>query len=284
MAEVSVIISTYGRDKCLCDTVSYIIREDYPLFELIVIDQLPQHSRQTRRFLTETKDKIRYFSVDFASLPRARNFGVKKAKGEIIIFCDDDIIPKPGFIRRFVEAYKNDNIRGVAGWVLSSNERKHIGISTRKINLIGLKVKGGFLSFRKSAILEVGGYDEEYRGPALREESDLAARIIKKGGTILYGTDISCIHLGEIKGGCHAPIHQREKFIIQNNIRYGVRNLNVLWQLVWVCLVFRWCVLTRRNSRSPFLLAKSIKTYVNSLIHALLFQRRIRQKIDYLNL
>jgi glycosyltransferase involved in cell wall biosynthesis len=51
----------------------------------------------------------------------AINLGLAKAKGQIIIFLDDDVIPFPSLIQAHVESYRLPNIGGVAGDLLRAS-------------------------------------------------------------------------------------------------------------------------------------------------------------------
>ena len=63
-------------------------------------------------------------------------------------------------------------------------------------------VFGCNFSFRKAAFETVGQYDTRYIGNFVREETDLCARIIKAGYTIIYEPDARVIHLRAPSGGC----------------------------------------------------------------------------------
>ena len=89
--QISLIIPTYGREQPLIDSINDALKQDYASFEILVIDQTPQHEATTEKYLQELADsqKIRWYRVDWASLPGARNYAVRRAKGEILIFIDD---------------------------------------------------------------------------------------------------------------------------------------------------------------------------------------------------
>jgi glycosyltransferase involved in cell wall biosynthesis len=90
---ISVIIPTYQREAVLCASVDEALRQDYPNFEVLVVDQTQQHEPDTEQHLQHLADvgKVQWYRVDWASLPAARNYGVSKAKGDIILFIDDDV-------------------------------------------------------------------------------------------------------------------------------------------------------------------------------------------------
>jgi GT2 family glycosyltransferase len=106
---ISVIIPTYGREEVLRDTLVDVLKQDYPHYEVLVVDQTPTHEPETEAVLQQwmEADKIQWFRVSWASLPGARNYAVRKAKGEIMLFIDDDVELPPGYLhahaRNFVE-------------------------------------------------------------------------------------------------------------------------------------------------------------------------------------
>ncbi|HBE21356.1 MAG TPA: glycosyltransferase [Cyanobacteria bacterium UBA11149] len=131
---LSVIIPTYGpnapsRDKLLRDTLANVLEQDYPSFEIIVVDQTPTHDPQTQAYLEKLagEKKIDWYRVNWASLPGARNYGVRRASGEIIVFIDDDIIMPPGYLAAHARNYSNPEIGTVAGRVFDKMKLSETG-------------------------------------------------------------------------------------------------------------------------------------------------------------
>jgi len=92
MAEVSVIVTTYNRKDFLTETLNSILNQTFNNFELIVVDNCSNYD-----FLTHIKsfkdDRIRPFqNQNNGIIAVNRNFGIKKAKGMYLAFCDDDDI------------------------------------------------------------------------------------------------------------------------------------------------------------------------------------------------
>ena len=116
---ISVIIPTYGREDPLRDTLEDVLKQDYPAFEVLVVDQTPTHSPQTQAYLGQLADecKISWFRVDWASLPGARNYGVRRASGEIILFIDDDVRMPAGCLKAHAHNYDRTEVGAVAGRV-----------------------------------------------------------------------------------------------------------------------------------------------------------------------
>jgi GT2 family glycosyltransferase len=57
------------------------------------------------------------------------------------------------------------------------------------------------MSFRKQVILDVGGFDEQFRGNAMREETDFSLRVVRGGWRIVYEPNAELTHLALGGGG-----------------------------------------------------------------------------------
>jgi teichuronic acid biosynthesis glycosyltransferase TuaG len=92
MPKVSVIVTTYNRKDFLTPTINSIQNQTYKNFELIVVDNCSDYDiiSHIKSFCDE---RIRPFqNVNDVIIAVNRNFGIKKAKGDYIAFCDDDDI------------------------------------------------------------------------------------------------------------------------------------------------------------------------------------------------
>ena len=85
---VSVIIPTYNRAEMLPGAIDSVLGQDYPYFELIVVDD--GSTDETPRLLERYKDRITVMRRENAGVSAARNLGIGEAKGELIAFLDSD--------------------------------------------------------------------------------------------------------------------------------------------------------------------------------------------------
>jgi GT2 family glycosyltransferase len=258
--KVSVIIPTYGREAILCSTLASVLQQDYPSYEVIVVDQTRQHEPETQTYLDQlqAEAKIRLFQVDWASLPGARNYAVRRATGEIILFLDDDVELPAGFLAAHVRNYENSEIGAVAGRVYDRMkladadpnlnidylppEAMDPGIAWYHIDLVHtqkpqqvITARGCNMSFRRVLFVNHGvWFDERFQGSAVREESDFCLRIRRTGFRIWYDPDANLVHLGEETGGCHdisTRSFQYQITFYHNHFLMGLKNLTP-WQAI----------------------------------------------------
>lgn len=104
---LSVIIPTYNRAEDLKICLEKLNRQKGVEFEIIVVDD---GSRDHTLFVVEdllSKIKnLRGFTQENSGQATARNKGVEKAIGEIILFIGDDIWVEPDFLKKHLEAHQ----------------------------------------------------------------------------------------------------------------------------------------------------------------------------------
>jgi GT2 family glycosyltransferase len=227
---VSVVVATIGRGRLLIRTVEGLLQNDYPDFEVVVVDQTPRPEPDVPAFMEQNKGRVRYVRKRRPGLPDARNDGVAAARGDVIIFVDDDVIPDRNLIAAHAGAYADDGVGGVAGRVLGpGGPPKSVetrGSRIAKIGLLGLvvhdhfdsdrptgadHVRGCNMSFLKRAITDAGGFDGRFGGSAHLEETDLALRVRARGYRLVFEPGAVLVHLLEPTGGCR-PKNLRDWF------------------------------------------------------------------------
>jgi len=220
---ISIIIPTYKRNEMLRKTLSNIVSFERQYHELIVVDQTKEHDPQTRQYLDNliSGGKIKYIYEAYPNLPNARNVGIVKASGDIVLFFDDDIEINENTIPSHVSGFSEQNIGCVTGKVTIQNANqtgnkvlenkgtlKKI-IKTlffiflrRKAAYVGrLGVLSNFsgdrilpsdtcigcnMSFRRDVFVKCGFFDVEFSGNAVREDTDMSVRLRRNGYKIVY--------------------------------------------------------------------------------------------------
>lgn len=255
MTPISVVIPTYNREEPLVDTIADVIKQDYPNFEVLVVDQTATHQPEVQAYLEEVANagKIKWFRLSWASLPGARNYAVKRSSGEIILFLDDDVRLPDGFLAAHARNYiDRPEIGAVAGRVFDRmklgdsgggleieelpEEAADPGIAWYHIDLVHtvkpqrvISARGCNMSFRQEIFTKYGLYfDERFRGSAVREESDFCLRLRETGYQIWYDPEACLVHLGEESGGCHDISTRSLKYQVtfyHNHFFMGLKNL-----------------------------------------------------------
>ena len=106
MPAISVIIPAYNAEKTLKNCLQSLEQQTFKDFEIIVVND--GSTDQTPKILTASDPKIKVINQKNAGAAAARNRGAKEAQGELIIFCDADLILKPKMLEIMFLALKEN--------------------------------------------------------------------------------------------------------------------------------------------------------------------------------
>lgn len=125
----SIIIPTLNRVKDLEITLNSIIEQSYLPIEIIIIDQ--SDNEKTQILVEIYKSKINNINFHYKhvlekSLTKARNLGLKLAKGEIVTFLDDDVLLEKNYLEEIANVFEEKNAVVVGGnitnWIRNGNK------------------------------------------------------------------------------------------------------------------------------------------------------------------
>ena len=103
--DATVVMCTVGSCDMLEDAVRAILAQDHKRFTLVVVDNAP-HTGLTREKLAGIDDtRLSIVSASRPGLSRARNRGVLAARGEVIVFTDDDAIVDPHWLTAMIDPF-----------------------------------------------------------------------------------------------------------------------------------------------------------------------------------
>ena len=220
---VSIIIPTrdYGSilHQCL---ISIFQNTTYPNYEVIVIDNgsVEAETENIFNFWKQQKpEQFKTYRLEIAfNYSRLNNYGVSQAKGEYLIFLNNDTkVQSSDWIEALVEQAKRSSIGAVtglllypdkslqhAGFFLSENQilsSFYQGISKindydtfLQISLINnvSAVSGACLACRRTVFEEVGGFDEAL--PFMYNDIDLCLKMLEHGYRNLYLPHVRLYH------------------------------------------------------------------------------------------
>jgi glycosyltransferase involved in cell wall biosynthesis len=236
--KVSIVIPSYNRGEILADTVRMALAQHYHDYEVIVVDQSPSPS------LSLQDGRLRILHRTQPNLPAARNAGVLAARGEIIVFLDDDVVFPPDYVSLHVRHYDDPSVGGVMGFTLppdDTNEEElfawrcaHYGAEGPVTNgrVAVSRAIGGNTSYRRSLLFEAGLSDERYGGSGWYEDIDLSIRVRHHGHRLIFDSGIRLLHLALPSGGCQNRDPklqgQREFEHVRYFCYFNLKNRNIL--------------------------------------------------------
>lgn len=100
--KVSVILPVYNGEKYIQETIKSILRSVYQNIEVLVIDDgSTDNSLMYCRQLQEQDSRIIVYSKENGGTVSARNYGIAKASGKYLCFCDqDDIVDSECYLKQ----------------------------------------------------------------------------------------------------------------------------------------------------------------------------------------
>ena len=201
----SVIIPTYNGKNLLRSCLNSIFNQDYSKseYEVIVIDD--GSTDGTNLLIPDLKKKhfnLRYFKIHHKGQNAARNFGLRKARGEFIAFTDDDCLVEPYWLKKIEYAFSTSHADGIGGAILNPTN-KYIAWSQYLLNFSSWFPKGkrkyvtdiptANLAFRKTSILS--HFFPEYIGKWGYGDSLFNYSLRKKDKKILFCPHIRIKHI-----------------------------------------------------------------------------------------
>jgi len=209
---ISILICTRTRAASLRDTLrslSAVRVPDGDTVELIVVDN---GSTDATAAVVETEAPgflaPKRVSEETPGLSNARNAAVAVAKGEILLFTDDDVRVPPDWIERMCAPFRRGTVEAVAGGVcLASRLRRpwmtsvHLEALADTSHLRGTaspRLVGANMALRRSVFERVPMFDPELgAGPGrygLHEETLFSLQLVEAGGEVVDAYDTLVEH------------------------------------------------------------------------------------------
>lgn len=117
---MSVVIPTYNGAKTLKYVLEGLKQQTFKDFEVVAV--VKPSADQTQELLRKYDDQldIKVVTQKNGHFVDAQHIGLERAAGRIIVFFDDDAVPKRDCIEEHVKTYANPKIGGVAGDMIVS--------------------------------------------------------------------------------------------------------------------------------------------------------------------
>lgn len=217
---VSVVIAAWNGAKYLRETLESVLAQTVPAFEIVVVDDSSQDNSAE---IAESFSNVRVIRQANAGRSAARNRGLAEAKGEGVIFLDQDDLLLPDCIQIGLKSLNDAPTASfVAGRSLvidaeGRSKGKTLGASapcTYATMLAGsMFVPPSVAIFRTEIIRAIGGFD-----PSLKlggEDSDLYLRAAQHHDVVAHGAPVVAYrrHGGNGSGSAYAMVVSSEQFM-----------------------------------------------------------------------
>ncbi len=203
---LSVVVATYNRVGSLRLLIEALKSQSITPtdFEVIIVDDGSNDG--TAEFLAEaaltTKFSLQCAHQINSGPAAARNLAMKSAKGEIIVFTDDDCIPDPDWLERIDGFFqKHPDTDGCGGKIRRQNDSSvsryidrcgAMRHPIRKDGTVAYLVTAN-AAYRRNVVDEVGGFSEDISWPG-GEDPDLSFKVVEGGGQLAYCRDAVIRH------------------------------------------------------------------------------------------
>src|SRR5690242_2854136 len=186
--KVSVVVCTFNGSRTIRECLNGIRKLRYPNYETIVVDD---GSTDGAGDIARQYD-VKLIRTENRGLSAARNLGWQTATGEIISYIDDDACPDPDWLTYLASTFLQGNYAGVGGPNIPfSNDGNtascvagspggpaHVLLSDSEAE----HIPGCNMSFRRSWLEAIGGFDTQFRQAG--DDVDVCWRARERGGKL----------------------------------------------------------------------------------------------------
>ena len=200
MAKVSVYIPAYNVAEFLSKSIESLLAQTFPADEILVIDD---GSRDASPEIAARYPQVTLIRHERnRGLAAARNTAFQSARNEFVASLDADCVADPDWLASLVGHFSDPKIAGAGGRLIEGVRRSvadrwrcaHMSQEWGADPIDDPQFLFGCNNlFRKSAVLEAGGYDEAMRTNG--EDADLSRRLHDRGWKLFYEPAARATHL-----------------------------------------------------------------------------------------
>jgi glycosyltransferase involved in cell wall biosynthesis len=243
---VSVIVRSYNRLHALAELLTALLAQDHDSFEIVVVEQSTHKPEADLALVSQLARDPRVRMLQSGPLggPGARNAGVRAARGELLVFIDDDDLPSGrDWLRRHESNFEDPRCLGVTGRFLDNGIAKpYANPEKARRNVLSFNVlkwqrvyartdvkkrveslMGGNAAIPRETLERFGLWDE---CTPIEDEPSLAYRINagkRDDEYLLFDPDVQMIRRLDVPGGMakrqlSGPRYAKRVFTFLHNI------------------------------------------------------------------
>jgi GT2 family glycosyltransferase len=214
---LSIIVPTFNRNKIASNCIQSILETDIEKTELIIVNDSKEELFDYKHW-GESRINFQIVNSPKSGVASARNYGAAIAKGEFLLFIDDDmIVNKESILHAIDFLEKNSNVTYNANWTYSDETVSVLSETCFGRFLISIgfhHLKGWnndppdwsknrfyksegctsqFLGIKNSDFKSIGGYNETFPFAGF-EDYEFAQRLAKIGFTFVIDISSCIVH------------------------------------------------------------------------------------------
>lgn len=280
--QISVVIPNFNGRKLLQKNLPYVIKALKPYsHEIIVVDD------------ASTDDSVDYLSKHF---PKVKifvhsqnqrfaitcNTGVKRAKGDIVILLNSDVVPKKDFLSFVIPLFKDKKVFSVGFLEIDQDPggkkfdqkkdiknfprskisgktgfgfKRGLFVHWREHNQQSGEVFwnfGGSMAVDRKKYLQLKGFDKDF-APAYWEDVDLGYRAKQKGWKILFSASAVVFHHHETTNKDVFGKQNLQIMSFRNQILFCFKHMNFKQKVLHYLWLPYHLLFTNKRSNGLFL-------------------------------
>lgn len=217
MLNVSVILPTYNRLEQLKQVLSGFAEQDFDMTQVEVIVISDGSTDGTHEYLESIEKatfpfELIYVNQKNAGPAAARNNGIDTARGRLILFVDDDVVPAPNLISEHISSHKEHSESTVVmgpmlnpvdytmqPWVYWEQlmlYKQYADMEAGRWEPTARQFYTGNASLERNHLLDHGGFDTSFRRA---EDVELAYRLAASGMSFVFNPQAKGYHYARRK-------------------------------------------------------------------------------------
>lgn len=212
MLEVSIIIPTYNRLEQLKRVLRALEAQAFPLsaFEVIVV--CDGATDGTAEFLATAVTELQLHPIlqTNQGVAAARNHGIAEARGELVLFIDDDVVPAPWLLPEHMVSHAAAGPDAIVlgpmltpddfqmapwvAWEQAMLVKQYDAMAAGLWTPTARQFYTGNTSLRRAHLLQAGGFDPQFRRA---EDVELAYRLSDAGLHFVFNPRATGFHYAE---------------------------------------------------------------------------------------
>ncbi len=198
---ISVVIPTHNGAQTLADCLTALRASSFAPAEIIVVDDAS--TDDSAKIAEHFQCRVIRLDQNLGAA-RAKNRGAQAATGDVLFFTDDDVVVALNTLAWLVENFADARVAGVVGILdrkipftdFASNFKNlwmrftYLKIPRERIGLFYTSIA----AMRREIFLQLGGFDENYVGASITEDTEFGQRAWAAGHWIRLDERVVGVH------------------------------------------------------------------------------------------